>query len=123
MQLVFCQQNAAAARADLTRICAEIREELAPEALSLEVASALNLPDAHLPAQPPRRIVGAVYVGCSSRGSVQHDGLPADPRAELQIIQRALGDVPLVGFFASGEISRHQLYSYSSVLTVFTATA
>lgn len=121
MQLVFCQHNAAAARADLTRICAEIREELAPETSSLEVASALNLPDAHLPAQPPRRIVGAVYVSCSGRGSVQRHGQPADPSAELQVIQRALGDVPLVGFFASGEISRHQLYSYSSVLTVFTA--
>lgn len=121
MQLVFCQQNAAAARADLTRICAEIREELAPETLSLEVASALNLPEAQLPAQAPRRIVGAVYISCSSRGSVQRHGQPADPSAELQVIQRALGDVPLVGFFASGEISRHQLYSYSSVLTVFTA--
>ncbi|MGV2589881.1 UNVERIFIED_CONTAM: FIST C-terminal domain-containing protein, partial [Salmonella enterica] len=32
MQLAFCQRNVAAARADLMRICAEIREELAPEA-------------------------------------------------------------------------------------------
>jgi hypothetical protein len=28
--------------------------------------------------------------------------------------------VPLVGFFASGEIAHRQLYGYSGVLTVFT---
>lgn len=125
MQLVFCQYSAVAARTDLTRICAEIREELAPEELApeglpLELASALNLPEAHLPAQPPRRIVGAVYVSCLGRASAHLEGQQADPGADLQIIQRALGDVPLVGFFASGEISRNQIYSYSSVLTVFT---
>ena len=31
-----------------------------------------------------------------------------------------LGDVPLVGFFAGGEIARHHLYGYTGVLTVFT---
>lgn len=33
----------------------------------------------------------------------------------------ARGDVPLVGFFAAGEIARHHLYGYTGVLTVFTA--
>jgi small ligand-binding sensory domain FIST len=28
--------------------------------------------------------------------------------------------VPLVGFFAGGEIARHHLYGYTGVLTVFT---
>jgi small ligand-binding sensory domain FIST len=27
--------------------------------------------------------------------------------------------VPLVGFFAGGEIARHHLYGYTGVLTVF----
>jgi len=36
-------------------------------------------------------------------------------------VQHALGDVPLVGFFAGGEIARHHLYGYTGVLTVFTA--
>ena len=40
--------------------------------------------------------------------------------AEMQIIRHALGDVPLVGFFAAGEIARDQLYGYTGVLTVFT---
>jgi small ligand-binding sensory domain FIST len=29
--------------------------------------------------------------------------------------------VPLVGFFAAGEIARHHLYGYTGVLTVFRA--
>ena len=43
--------------------------------------------------------------------------------AELQVVRNALGDVPLVGFFAGGEIARHHLYGYTGVLTVFTAPA
>ena len=41
------------------------------------------------------------------------------PSAELAIVRQALGDVPLVGFFAAGEIARHHLYGYTGVLTVF----
>jgi small ligand-binding sensory domain FIST len=39
--------------------------------------------------------------------------------AELQMARKALGDVPLVGFFAGSEIARHHLYGYIGVLTVF----
>ncbi|MFN4005568.1 MAG: FIST N-terminal domain-containing protein [Hylemonella sp.] len=111
MQLAFCQRNAQAARADLRRICAEIREELAPQE---PVAAAYSV-EAE-PAQP-RPIAGAIYVSCAGRGG-PHFGAP---HAELQLLRHALGDVPLVGFFASGEIARHHLYGYTGVLTVFTA--
>ncbi|MBG6072277.1 MULTISPECIES: FIST N-terminal domain-containing protein [unclassified Polaromonas] len=117
MKLAFCERNAEAARADLVRICAEIREELEPEELTLEVATALNLPEAQSAPHPARRIAGAIYVSCSGRGG-PHFGAPS---AELQIVRRALGDVPLVGFFAGGEIARNHLYGYTGVLTVFTA--
>ena len=120
MRLAFCQRNAATARNDLVRVCAEIREELEPQELALELAGALALPPAQAEAQsaphPARRIAGAVYVSCSGRGG-PHFGAPS---AELQIVRRALGDVPLVGFFAGGEIARHHLYGYTGVLTVFT---
>lgn len=119
MKLAFCERNAEAARADLVRVCAEIREELEPEELSLEVASALSGMRADAAPHPARRIAGAVYVSCSGRGG-PHFGAPS---AELQIVRRALGDVPLVGFFAGGEIARHHLYGYTGVLTVFTAPA
>ena len=116
MKLAFCERNAEAARADLIRICAEIREALEPEEMTLEMASALHLPEAQSAPHPARRIAGAIYVSCSGRGGSHFGG----PRAELQIVRRALGDVPLVGYFAGGEIARNQLCGYTGVLTVFT---
>ncbi len=116
MRLAFCQRNVQAARTDLTRICAEIREELEPEELPLQTATALAQSEAQSAPHPERRIAGAVYVSCSGRGGPHFGG----PSAELQIVRRALGDVPLVGFFAGGEIARHHLYGYTGVLTVFT---
>ncbi len=112
-RLAFCERNVNAARTDLVRVCSEIREELETEAVGQGMD---DLPDAP---QPPRRIAGAVYVSCSGRGG-PHFGAPS---AELQIVRRALGDVPLVGFFANGEIAHQQLYGYTGVLTVFTAPA
>lgn len=112
-RLAFCERNVNAARTDLVRVCSEIREELETEAVGLGID---DFPEAP---QPPRRIAGAVYVSCSGRGG-PHFGAPS---AELQIVRRALGDVPLVGFFANGEIAHQQLYGYTGVLTVFTAPA
>ncbi|MDO9149394.1 MAG: FIST C-terminal domain-containing protein [Hydrogenophaga sp.] len=115
-RLAFCERNVQAARADLTRVCAEVREELEPQELSLSMATALVASEPDAAPHPARRIAGAVYVSCSGRGG-PHFGSPS---AELHIVRRALGDVPLVGFFAGGEIAHHRLYGYTGVLTVFT---
>jgi len=115
MRMAFCQRNPLAARADLMRICAEIREELEPEEMPQPVAAALATMDAQAAPNRARRIAGAVYVSCAGRGGPHFGG----PSAELQIVRHALGDVPLVGFFANGEIARHHLYGYTGVLTVF----
>jgi small ligand-binding sensory domain FIST len=115
MRMAFCSRNAQAARADLVRICAEIREELEPEEMSLGAAVARASPAPDAPAGVHQRIAGAVYVSCAGRGG-PHFGSPS---AELQIVRRALGDVPLVGFFAGGEIARQHVYGYTGVLTVF----
>jgi len=116
MRLTFCRRDVHAARADLVRVCAEIREELEPEMLSIEAINGLS--DDPVPTLPQagKRIAGAVYVSCTGRGGPHFGG----PSAEMQIIRHALGDVPLVGFFAAGEIARHHLYGYTGVLTVFT---
>jgi len=106
-QLAFCQRNMQAARADLTRICAEIREELSPEE---------ELTPAPASAGGQRAIAGAIYVSCTGRGGPHFGG----PSAEMQIVRRALGDVPLVGFFGNGEIAHEHLYGFTGVLTVFT---
>lgn len=116
MRLAFCRRDVQAARADLVRVCAEIREELEPESLSIEAINAMSDDPVPTAPQPGKRIAGAVYVSCTGRGGPHFGG----PSAELQIIRHALGDVPLVGFFAAGEIARNQLYGYTGVLTVFT---
>ena len=99
-ELVFCRRNVQAARADLTRICSELREELEPA-----------------DSGPAKTVAGAIYVSCTGRGGAHFGG----PSAEMHIVRRALGDVPLVGFFAGGEIARNHLYGYTGVLTIFTS--
>ncbi len=112
MRIAFCQRDVAAARRDLVRICSEIREELAPESVPLPAAGPADGGEA-------RSVAGALYISCAGRGGPHFGG----PSAELKIVQHALGDVPLVGFFAGGEIAHHHLYGYTGVLTVFTGHA
>jgi small ligand-binding sensory domain FIST len=116
-RMAFCQRNTEAARADLVRICAEIREALEPQEMPLQTAGpAASEPEAVV--QPERRIAGAVYVSCVGRGGPHFGGTSA----ELQLVRKALGEVPLVGFFAGGEIAYDHLYGYTGVLTVFTTS-
>lgn len=93
MRLAFCKRNAEAARHDLLRIVAEARAQ----------------------AEAAGGIRGALYISCSGRGG-PHFG---EPHAEFRMVHEALGEAPLVGFFAGGEIARHHLYGYTGVLTVF----
>lgn len=116
-RLAFCRRNREAAQQDLVRICTEIRDELEPETLPLTPAHVMQGPEglaAAVAAAP--RMAGAIYVSCAGRGG-PHFGAA---HAELAVVRRALGDVPLVGFFAAGEVGRHHLYGYTGVLTVFT---
>ena len=119
MRLAFCARHVEAARRDLMRICAEVREEVETEDLSQPSALALkDAPSAAIGAATVSGIAGAIYVSCSGRGGA-HFGATS---AELAIVRHALGDVPLVGFFAAGEIARRHLYGYTGVLTVFRRT-
>jgi small ligand-binding sensory domain FIST len=43
-----------------------------------------------------------------------------EDNAEMQIVQSVLGEVPVIGMYANGEISNNRLYSYTGVLTLFT---
>jgi small ligand-binding sensory domain FIST len=119
MTLAFCTRDLDAARRDLVRICTEIRAALEPETLPFESALAVRGSGAERAPHAARRVAGAVYVSCSGRGG-PHFGAPS---AELAIVRHALGDVPLAGFFAAGEIAHHHLYGYTGVLTVFTGDA
>ena len=67
--------------------------------------------------QSPEQIIkGGLYVSCLGRGREQfgHDS------EEVKMIHKTLGDFPLTGFFANGEIHHDKLYGYTGVLTLFT---
>ena len=58
---------------------------------------------------------GGVYVSCVARGP----NLFGKDSEELKMIREVLGDFPLAGFYANGEISNNRLYGYTGVLTLF----
>ena len=64
-----------------------------------------------------RAVRGGIYVSCAARGPNQF----ASPESETEIIRDALGDFPMIGFFANGELNRDRLYSYTGVLALFVA--
>ncbi|MCI0400904.1 MAG: FIST C-terminal domain-containing protein [Gammaproteobacteria bacterium] len=88
--IMFCRRDADTAYQDLLRMLEEIR------------------PDKGIPK-------GGVYYSCIGRGRAQFG---PDSR-ELKTVQEALGNIPLVGFYANGEISNNRLYGYTGVLTLF----
>ncbi len=60
-------------------------------------------------------IKGGLYFSCVARGPNQFG---PDSR-ELGIIRDTLGEFPLAGLFANGEISNDRLYGYTGVLALF----
>jgi len=58
---------------------------------------------------------GAIYISCLGRGK----NLFGEDSEEVKMITEVLGDIPLAGFYANGEIAGNQLYGYTGVLTIF----
>ena len=52
---------------------------------------------------------------CGARGPNQF----AASERETGIIRDTLGEFPMVGFFANGELNRDRIYAYTGVLTLF----
>jgi small ligand-binding sensory domain FIST len=90
-KLQFCRRDGTTAWEDLKRMLDSLK--------------------ARLPG-PPR---GGIYCSCVGRGRE----LFGPDSEELQLIRKELGDFPLVGFFANGEIAGQRLYGYTGVLTIF----
>ena len=61
---------------------------------------------------PPR---GGIYISCVARGA----NMFGEVGREMELIRDRLGAFPLIGFYASGEISNSRLYAYTGVLTLF----
>ncbi|MCK5662802.1 MAG: FIST C-terminal domain-containing protein, partial [Thiotrichaceae bacterium] len=58
---------------------------------------------------------GGVYHSCVGRGK----SLFGENSSEVKMIQDVLGEFPMVGFFANGEIYYQRLYGYTGILTLF----
>jgi small ligand-binding sensory domain FIST len=58
---------------------------------------------------------GGVYISCVARGRHMFGA----EGHEIGILDEALGDIPLIGFFANGEIANDRLYSQTGVLALF----
>jgi small ligand-binding sensory domain FIST len=89
-QVMFVRRDGTTAMADLKRMVADIKRRANGE---------------------PR---AALYFSCVARGP----NLFGQNSVELQTIASILGDVPLIGFFANGEISNNRLYGYTGVLSL-----
>jgi small ligand-binding sensory domain FIST len=59
---------------------------------------------------------GGIYISCIARGPHMF----GEANAEMKIIESILGNIPIIGLYANGEISNNRLYSYTGVLTLFT---
>ncbi len=60
---------------------------------------------------------GAIYISCVAR-AFSDFGNP-DKTGEMALVKEIIGDVPLAGFYASGEINAGRLYGYTGVLLLF----
>jgi small ligand-binding sensory domain FIST len=88
---MFCRRDHDAAKQDLQRMLGDVKERAGGPAKA------------------------AVYYSCVARGP----NLFGPDSEELKLVRDELGDIPLVGFFANGEISNNRLYGYTGVLALF----
>jgi small ligand-binding sensory domain FIST len=91
-RLIFVRRDSNAAQKDMKRMLAGLARRLAD-----------------------RPVRGGLYISCVARGA-QMFGRSG---RELELIHETLGDFPLVGFAAAGEICRDRLYGYTGVLVLF----
>jgi small ligand-binding sensory domain FIST len=89
--IMFCRRDGATAREDMLRMLGDLGKRARGQ------------------------IKAGLYYSCLGRGRNQF----GEDSEELKIIRDQLGDFPLVGFFANGEISHNRLYGYTGVLTLF----
>ncbi|PZQ49115.1 MAG: hypothetical protein DI551_00245 [Micavibrio aeruginosavorus] len=60
----------------------------------------------------------ALYVSCVARTATDFEK-NGQSGGEMKMIREILGDIPIAGFYANGEISGGRLYSYTGILTLF----
>lgn len=90
-RILFVRRDSASARRDLETMLRRLKGRLSG---------------------PPR---GGVYVSCVARGAE----LFGAPGIEMSILRQELGELPIVGFYAGGEICNARFYGHTGVLTLF----
>ena len=91
-RVLFCRRDRESAVEDMRRMTGDLKRRIGNRA--------------------PR---GGIYISCAARGPNQF----ATPESETEIIKEVLGDFPMIGFFANGELNRDRIYSYTGVLALF----
>jgi len=89
-RILFCRRDRQSAIDDLKRMTGELKRRVNA---------------------PPR---AALYFTCLARGP----NMFGPDSAEVALIEREFGPLPMVGFFCNGEISNARLYTYTGVLTL-----
>ena len=91
-RVLFCRRDRESAVEDMRRMTGDLKRRVGNRALR-----------------------GGIYISCAARGPNQF----ATPESETEIIKEVLGDFPMIGFFANGELNRDRIYSYTGVLALF----
>lgn len=90
-RVIFCRRDPESAKQDLRRMLASLKRRASGG------------------------IRGGIYFTCVARGPNQF----GPGSRELNIIADELGEFPLTGLFANGEINHNRLYGYSGILALF----
>ncbi|MCB9988538.1 MAG: FIST C-terminal domain-containing protein [Rhodospirillales bacterium] len=93
-RLVFVHQNIETQRAGLSRTLLALRKRITDE-------NGIFNPQ------------GALYISCAARCSGKQS------TGDMEVIKEIIGEIPLTGFYANGEISNHHLYGYTGILILF----
>jgi small ligand-binding sensory domain FIST len=88
--MFFCQRNREAAAKDLTAMVRRV----------------------YARTHTPR---GALYVSCCARGPSMFESA----NEEVELVQSVLGGIPMIRFYANGEIAGDRIYGSTGVLALF----
>ncbi len=96
-ELLFVHRDRETIRSDLSRMLVDIRNRTTRDQGTFSPKAAL-------------------YISCIGR---TREGYGMSAEEEISLVEEILGPVPLIGFYARGEISNDRLYGYTGILTLF----
>lgn len=98
-KLLFVHRNDESVKADLSRTLVGLRKRVEREQGQFAPKAAL-------------------YISCVARANVDFAGAGA-AGGEMALVRDILGDIPLAGFYANGEIFKNRIYGYTGIVVLF----